>query len=172
MAKTYPDIGTFSPGDVLTAATMNDVGTNLDNQRVPPECVVVRTSNTTTINPVDWNSEQTDTDGMYDAGTPSRITIQTPGIYVINFSGYLSGTTNLTNPSAFIAKNGAAASRNYLTPIGPNAIFSLVATLELVATDYITAGLTGTGGTLTFVGAATNTDQQGRLAATWLGQVS
>lgn len=172
MAKTYNTIGTFTAGQVLTAAEMNELGENSNNYRVPPSCVVHRTTNATTINPVDWETEQTDTDGMFVIGTPSRVTINTAGIYLINFSGYMSGTSTLVNPSAYIGKNGAAAARNYLTPIGPNAIFSLTATLELVPTDYITAGLSGTGGTVVLVGAATNTDQQGRLAVTWLGQAS
>jgi hypothetical protein len=39
MAKTYPTIGPFTAGDILTAATMTDIETNLTNQRVPPSCM-------------------------------------------------------------------------------------------------------------------------------------
>jgi hypothetical protein len=39
MAKTYPAIGPFTAGDILTAATMTDIQTNLANQRVPPDAV-------------------------------------------------------------------------------------------------------------------------------------
>ena len=36
MPKTYNTISTFTSGQVLTAAQMNEIGTNVNNYRVPP----------------------------------------------------------------------------------------------------------------------------------------
>jgi hypothetical protein len=81
MAKTYPTIGPFTAGDILTAATMTDIQTNLTNQRVPPMCRINQTSgqtiNDATNTVLTFAGEQFDTDGMHDLVTNnSRITIQ------------------------------------------------------------------------------------------------
>jgi|DEB0MinimDraft_3_1074331.scaffolds.fasta_scaffold38559_1 hypothetical protein len=121
MAKTYPDIGTFSPGDILTAATMNEVGTNLDNQRVPPMCLLtiaslavtaqVTLGNTTTTGT--W-TEEVDTDAMHDTSTnPTRITVNTAGIYIVTAS--LLGGVGSINSYAMIKVNGTALVQSTFT---------------------------------------------------------
>lgn len=92
MAKTYPDIGTFSSGDILTAATMNDVGTNLDNFRIPSIFIgsFAQSANDSTNTDLTL-TEISDTDTMFTSGT--TVTINTTGVYMVTCYGQWSGGT-------------------------------------------------------------------------------
>lgn len=115
MSKTYPAIGPFAPGDILAAATMTNIDTNLDNQRVPPMCLVKRTANSAnlsqnTTNTVDFSTsvatEVFDTDGMHSLVTnASRITPTTAGVYTI--TGTLQLTASFNFCDVRIVKNGS-----------------------------------------------------------------
>lgn len=113
MAKTYPDIGTFTSGQILTAATMNDVGTNLDNFRSPPLCIAVSNATKTltknTFVTIDFQTEDYDTDGMHSNVTNnSRITPTTAGVYL--FSAYIPTAANAVSGIATrLYKNGTTA---------------------------------------------------------------
>ena len=105
MPKTYPDVGTFTSGQILTAATMNQVADNLDNQRSPAMARITMTANVAvaTGSHTDFagflstNSTETfDTDGMVSlSAVASAITIQTAGIYsctaVASWAGSAAG---------------------------------------------------------------------------------
>ena len=101
MPKTYPDVGTFTSGQILTAATMNQVADNLDNQRSPAMARITMTANVAvaTGSHTDFagflstNSTETfDTDGMVSlSAVASAITIQTAGIYSCTGSRFASG---------------------------------------------------------------------------------
>jgi hypothetical protein len=98
MAKTYNTIGTFTAGNILTAAQMNGIGTNVNNYRVPPMVSVFKTAaqsannNTGTI--VTWNTEYVDTDAMWTSGASSVFTVTTPGIYLLTVSLNMTTNTN------------------------------------------------------------------------------
>jgi hypothetical protein len=98
MPKTYPDIGTFTSGQILTAASMNQVGTNLDNFRVPPMASVYKTAAQSVANNtgviVSWNTEYVDTDEMWDSGTSSVITAKTAGVYLLTVSINMTSNTS------------------------------------------------------------------------------
>ena len=105
MAKTYNTISTFTAGQVLTAAQMNEIGTNSNNYRVPPLARITMTSNVAVANGshtdfagfLNTNSTETfDTDGMVSlSGTASAITVQTAGVYsctgVASWAGSAAG---------------------------------------------------------------------------------
>lgn len=180
MAKTYPDIGTFSPGDILTAATMNDVGTNLDNQRVKPMVEVRRTTTQSTPNSqwaytsYDASAAIFDTDSMWDSGNPTYITIQTAGVYL--FSVQTCWATN-TSGSRFVVihKNSATpgdATYFAYSNLLPNTIsdqtLAVSAVHQCAVSDKIAVGVyQNSGGSLNL---ALNPYQA--LRAVWLGQVS
>ena len=115
MAKTYNTIGTFTAGQVLTAAEMNEIGTNSNNYRVPPMCLLKRTANSAnltqnTTNTVDFSTsvatEVFDTDGMHSLVTnASRITPTTAGVYSVNATLQLTAGFNFLDLR--IVKNGS-----------------------------------------------------------------
>ena len=90
MAKTYPAIGPFTAGDILTAATMTDVQTNLTNQRVPPLFVAsfAQSANDVTNTSLTLTAVA-DTDTMFASGT--TLTVNTAGLYMITCYGSWSG---------------------------------------------------------------------------------
>jgi len=118
MAKTYNTISTFTAGQVLTAAQMNDLGENSNNYRVPPMCLVYRSTDLTgyTHNTaITWDAEGHDTDGMWSSGTD--VTIQTSGVYLLHFKANVSGSATITQASPGIAINGTFIGVFYQTNI-------------------------------------------------------
>ena len=83
-----------------------------------PRCRVYRTTNGgnfTGSQFVTWQAESWDTDDMWDGGTPNRITINTPGLYLVQFCSRLSGFTSDPRYSgAYLYRSGAALSRTLM----------------------------------------------------------
>lgn len=180
MAKTYPDIGTFSPGDILTAATMNEVGTNLDNQRVPPMAEVRRTTTQTVANAT-WNHVSFDvsaaifdTDTMWDSANPTYLTIKTAGVYV--FSAQVSFANNAAGARLVIIEKNAPGpgsgpyfSYMNLLPQSVSDQTIAISAIESCAVNdkiYLTV-YQSSGGNLNLT-----TNPYQALRAVWLGQVS
>jgi hypothetical protein len=73
--------GEFPSADKMTT-NVRDAG---NFWRAPPLCVLRRDTDlsigTSTFVAVTWQTVDVDNDGMFDAGTPTRITAQTPGWY-------------------------------------------------------------------------------------------
>jgi len=175
MAKTYPDIGTFSPGDILTAATMNEVGTNLDNHRVPPMCRVKQTSgqqvNDASPAIAAFNAEDFDTDAMHDNSTNnSRVTIKTAGVYLIIASAaYTAGVSD--DASMSLLKNGAGGIGGYTSwgPANTGAGMTTSLLIQLAVNDYIELSLYQNNSANT---PRTTDTTQTFIMAIWQGQVS
>jgi hypothetical protein len=177
VAKTYPAIGPFAPGDILTAATMTDIDTNLENQRVPTMASVYRSaalSHTSNgfYQSIAWDTQaftQTDT-GMWSAGTnPSRVTLTTAGLYVVTATvSPGASATGFRIPSIY--KNGAAAAYGDTTPGNATINYCNVSALiQSDGDDYVEIFVfQNSGGNIAYtVGAATM-----QCSVAWLGQVS
>jgi hypothetical protein len=168
MAKTYPTIGPFTAGDILTAATMTDIETNLTNQRVPPSCLLTIASLAVTAQ-VDLGNtttggtwvEQVDTDDMHDAVTnPTRITVKTAGIYLVTAN--LLGSGANIDAFAMIKVNGT---QTVQTSMGIASYFTRgQATLvhSAAVNDYYEFS----------TAAASSLTSAFRFSAVWLGQAS
>jgi hypothetical protein len=177
VAKTYPTIGPFTAGDILTAATMTDVQTNLTNQRVPPSCRVRKTGSQVFTNPTtisfdtDAGSGAHDTDGMWDAGSPTVITIQTTGLYLVTCAiSAGSATANAITTLQMSLNTSAGGSfvsfgANGNTGTGACASASGVTSLTAGDTVSVLCYFNGSGTGLTIGGGTT-------MSATWVGQVS
>lgn len=177
MPKSYPDIGTFTSGQILTAATMNDVATNLDNFRVPPMCSVYRsaalshTSNGA-FQSIAFDTEDYDTDGMWTSGANAdRITFDTSGIYLCEGAVAFSG--NASNSRAIrIVDSAAATIIAYASEPGPTAAdggaLVCMRVWEFTAGDYIKLeAFQNSGGNLAY---SVGTPAYVHLTATYLGQ--
>lgn len=179
MAKTYNTIGTFTSGAILTAAQMNEIGTNTNNYRVPPLCRVYRnaalshTSSANNQTPAFDTESFTNTDGgavsgMWTSGDGSKITIRTAGVYVvtatIQFAANGTGFRQLEillNGTTVIGKEVEAGNSSYSSTLNASTIYSFAATNYIQCQVYQNSG-----GNLAYdVGIGTMT-----LSAAWVGQ--
>ena len=165
MAKTYNTISTFTAGQVLTAAQMNDLGENSNNYRVPPMCLLTRSGQSITAStdtPITGYTEDVDTDGMYAAGSPTRITIATAGLYMLNLNVQWSGTAS-TRTDCYIKPSGGSTTAYRDVRHGTSERNHITIVAECAAADYFEAYVYYAPGTL----SATV-----RFSATWIGQAS
>lgn len=179
MPKTYADltVANATAGNAILASDIATVFTNSNNYRVPPMCRVQRTSTSAalaTSDPIPFNSEVYDTDGMWEGVTnPSRITANTAGVYLFTGSLRIDGTSAFTQVNFFAKKNNGTEQywQNVQSITGTFYAAAVAFTISLAANDYVQifTGHSG-GGTVTANGSATSLICN--LSATWLGQVS
>ncbi len=177
MAKTYNTISTFTSGQVLTAAQMNEIGTNSNGFRVPTICSVYRNAALSQTSSGNWQSIAWDTEhftqtdsGMWSSGTnPSRITLTTAGVYLV--TGSTQPSTGATGIRALaVYKDGAAEAYGDMTDANATVNYCNVSALvRSTGTNYVELfQFQNSGGNISYtVGAATM-----RFSATWLGQAS
>jgi len=177
MAKTYNTFTNVSTGDVLTATNFNNVLTNIANYRVPPACIVYRSSDLTSDSQgtaITWNARAIDPDGMWSSGTD--MTIGTDGLYLLTLKGQVQGTATITAMGWRIAINGTQAVQSYTTSVNSGILTqnSVLIVASLVAGNTVSANVTIGGGSAYIVkgGASVNAEAVTSLSAAWLGQVS
>lgn len=181
----YTPPSTVTGSDVLTAALWNtQVKDNLNTLYKPPACLVRRTTQLTPFTSgtaVTWEGAIYDTTGpgspMFSLASPTRVTIQVTGLYLIDAYIIINSTSTITVPTGLvIAVNGTTKFNTLLAISGllPTANQSVATTLSLAAGDYIEAKPSSTtGGTLSINGNATNYHfVQSRLSVAWLGSTT
>ena len=173
MAKTYNTLSNVTVGSVLTASDYNEAVENSNNFRVPPNTKAVLTSNVayTSNTPISWASANYDTeapsDPAWSSGSPTLITIQTDGIYVVTLHCAISGTGLSGIGAVDLDVNGIGVTSSYHPLFGStncNMALAYTASLSEGATLRARATITG-GGTLTM-------NSNSYLAASWVGQGS
>lgn len=180
MAKTYNSIPTVSTGDVYTATAHNNIVTNVNNYRVPPTAIAVRTTASaayTLGTNISFESATAsgghDTDSIWAAGSPTLLTIQTTGVYLITFNGYVTMASTGGVQTIVIMKGANSMCEMYLPNSGTNHLWSISHVASLVAGDTLAFRHTNGGsGAATIYGGASNSNTQTRAGITWLGQVS
>jgi hypothetical protein len=148
MPWTTPE--TAVAGNVLTAAYLNtNVRDNTSFLFTPPSVRVHRTSNLTGYSSdaaITWSAEEWDTDGMWSSG--STITIQTAGLYLINFAGRAGGSATISRIQPHVKNAGSALSATdyVVTDSGTFSQFNLSIVRKLAAGATITATVVFVGG--------------------------
>lgn len=178
MAKTYGTVTTFTAGSVLTAAQLNVASTAINNLVAPCFCKVIRSTDVAhpgTGTGFSWSSAEIDTDSMYAAGSPTRITINTAGIYVVNAMAYITNTTKYTTaPTLRVYKNGTAVASigmDYQNDGYVSVSGNVTTLLNLAAADYLELSSTfGGGGTITVSGNLTSGRTE--MSASWIGRTA
>jgi hypothetical protein len=178
MAKTYNTISTFTAGQVLTAAQMNDLGENSNNYRVPPAAVIYRSSTAAVSSGVAINfdaSAVVDTDSMTTNKASGYIEVSTPGIYVASWGFRFSATSGATycDATLYFGSGSAAPTgllvENYGLAFNGNDGSSYVsAVLSLAANDTVGARITTNGVSPVLAGGVAHN----RFSLVWLGQAS
>jgi hypothetical protein len=177
MPKTYNTLSNVTVGSVLTASDYNKAVENSNNFRVPPSCIVYRSSDLTGYSQgaaITWNAEAIDTDGMWSSGTD--VTIQTPGLYLLTLKGQVQGSATITAMGWRIAIGGTTAVQSYSTSVNSGILTQNTVCLiaSLAATNTVSANVTIGGGSAYIVkgGANPNSESVSSLQVAWLGQVS
>jgi hypothetical protein len=179
MPKTYNSltVANATAGSAILASDQAKVFENVNNYRVPPSCIVYRSSDLTSYSQgtaITWNAEAIDTDGMWSSGTD--VTIQTAGLYLLTLKGQVQGTATITAMGWRIAIGGTSAVQSYTTSVNSGTItqnsVSIVA--SLAATNTVSANVSIGGGSAYIVkgGASVNSEAVTSLSVVWLGQVS
>lgn len=121
MGYTTPN--TVSGSDTLTAALWNtQIRDNMEWLRKPPACQVYRNASTAyTSGAISFTTSAFDNDAMWSAASPSRVTIKTAGIYLIQ---------------SYLVVNGVSAAQGLQTT------YYLNGTIQLAQTEYATSNLT------------------------------
>lgn len=173
MAKTYTAPTTVSVGDAITASLYNTyVGTNVANLIVPASVSVYRTSALSSYTngaAITWQAEHYDTDAMWTSG--SAITINTTGLYLVNFLSQLTATATLGLVSAEIKRSSVSILSGFAAIYnGTETRICLSGVIDLTAADSISADVFSVGGSnYSLIGGATYGEAQTRLSLTWIG---
>lgn len=182
MAKSYPTINTFNARDSLTLNVANDIGTNINNNRVPPMCRVFMASNQAissgTLTDVVWTNQDFDTEepseNMWTSG--ASVTIRTAGIYLLATTIWFT-VNNTGQRQLSITKNASANAETprvaqaflVATTTAVNNPLSVSTVASLAVGDVIKVNVWANTTGINVLGA---TDTPSHLSVTWLGQVS
>ena len=150
MAKTFTNIASFTSGQILTAAQMNEIGTTLNNNTVPPAVRIARTT-AQSIPDATWTivnsyAETFDTDGMWTAAN-DYIEIQTAGMYLVSCSGgFITNATGnrigtITRNSVDIFQSSAVGQGLWYGVVGGSLLVNLAALDKIRFQVYQTRGV-------------------------------
>ena len=180
MAKTYTAVPSVNTGDVYTAASYNTyTAANVSNLIVPPAAKIWRTSNLTgytTGAQITYQAVSYDTDSMWSSGTPTVLTIQTAGIYVVTFSVNWSATATVTAWQPAININNGASNVARLELACPSttqgwAVVTYTGSLGVSTVLGSSVSFTG-GSAYSLNGSGSDVASNTILTATWIGRTS
>ena len=149
---------------------------NYSNRIVPPSARLIRSSSLTSYtsgSAITWSSAALDTDGMFAAGSPTVLTVQSSGIYVITFNAYVTGSPTFSYSLPKISRNGTSVCFAYSFGVSNETGFAISTIRSLNAGDTVSASVQISGGSAYVVqGSATEGEGQSSLAVAWIGRAS
>lgn len=178
MAKTYTSVPTVSTLATYPSATYNTyTAQNINNLIVPPAARARLTSakSLATAAAISWDTTATigwDTDSMWSVSSPTRLTANTPGLYVVTVNVLIQVTVAASTVQAVQVRcNGTSYGEwsSYQTvPI--NGFVETTVTALINATtagDYFDASYAFTGGSHSAL-----SDNRNSFSAVWVGRTS
>lgn len=143
-----------APNNPPTVSLRRDASFNLTNA-----------ANTT----ISWDIEEWDTDNMWVIGSPTRITINTPGIYVVTANALITSNATGLRELNFLVNGAVVGAVNANNAVnGTNHGATLSRTWKLGIGDFLeTRIFQNSGGTLTIV--ASGGHWWTNFSATWIG---
>ena len=159
--------GTNSEGAATSFARSNHI-----HAHNPPATRIRRTTNqsiaasTETI--ISFDAERYDTDNMWVVGTPTRITMNTAGLYDIKATVAFSAGGGSWTSYMFFRVNGTTriAQTQTLAPDTLGTTLTLATTWKFAATDYVEVGVWQNSGTEDVLSTASYSPE---FSATWIG---
>ncbi len=102
MAMTIPTIPSLPAGYIVQPGDLNNIAAGCTFLLGKPLSRVHQASSGQSIavspgTKVNWDTVDFDPDGMYSVGSPSQLTIQTPGFYKIRYMVQMTASTNIGN---------------------------------------------------------------------------
>jgi plastocyanin len=180
MAKTYTAASTVSAGNVYTAAAHNIIVTDTNNLIVPATVRARLTGGKalTSGNAIPWDAISSpgwDTDSMWSSGASTRLTVTTPGVYLVSCNILTQVTVaNSTSQTLTLryANPGTQIFAEFTNPVtvAINGFPTMNVTTLINATtsgDYFEAVYSFTGGTHTALN-----DNRNSFSAVWVGRTS
>ena len=154
-----------------------DHETRIASLKVPPSASVLRSTDLTpytTGTVITWQSARYDTDSMWSAGAPTRLTVNTPGIYLITFYVYVAAVATMTHIQPDILIDGNQFQTNFFPSTNSTTAYEGVsATASLTAGQFIGGSVYfNSGSSHVIKGSASYGGTQTRLTATLLGATS
>jgi hypothetical protein len=177
-----PNISAWNAGAEHDEDMFNAVSYAINFLLAPPECRVNQTSaqsianNTTTATAISFNSASIDNDGMWNSGTPTYITIQTPGWYECEFAIAFpthAGETLVRGYGLYLNGNltygsGTYAYNEFINDQSTNPQPVVTYDMFLNTGDQVMVGvIQGSGVSLSTVSSASIKDQQTFLRVRW-----
>lgn len=175
-----PDLSAWQAGMEHDEEAFNAVTYALNFLLDPPECRINQTTaqavanSTTTNTAMTFQSASLDNDGMWDAGHPTYLTIQTPGWYEVEFAmcwATKADTTLRTQALTFngdLALNSGVATAYYINDGAATPQISQSYDMFLNTGDQLGLGaLQNSGASLNSAPSASIKDQQIYLRVRW-----
>jgi D-alanyl-D-alanine dipeptidase len=189
MAKTYNTLaGDVSAGSVLTASAYNQLLTNARNYRIPPMCILHRTTAQTISNntetvvqygtaAVDTGATESPADAMATTGASARITIKTAGVYQVSLQVAWTSVASTFIRASWIKWTSGATIRRIAPAeykVTDGSVATSMSTAVSLAVNDTLEGLVyhdrGSNLDIALYGGAGNLASV--LSAVWIGQVS
>jgi hypothetical protein len=160
-----PSTRTFLAGERVTAANLNAATKTVQDFILnPPRAMVYASAATNTLAvstfaDIAFDAEEYDTDSIHSVTVNnSRLTINTPGNYLITGSANFGNNSGGTARNLRLTKNGTQVAYQFSANAALTVQFSLTTMLYCNAGDYLTLGAyQNSAGTLTLVNGRTNT---------------
>lgn len=177
MAKTYTAVPNVSTLQTYASADYNTyTATNISNLIVPPSVCVQRNTNVsyTTGTDITWEAAGWDTDGMWSAGSPTGVTVQTTGLYLITIIGRFQATATLANIYPYVTVDGTSINyQNIPADSSTSAYFFGSITVSLTAGQVVRLKVNmGGGSAYILTGNTVVSDSRSRMILTWIGRTS
>lgn len=170
MAKTFTNltVANATAGNAVLASDHATNFQNVNNLMVPPMVRAYRSTSAFSITPgagayIDWNNETIDTDTMHDNNTnPSRLTVQTAGVYLVNTVVTIdfTGTSTLRQAKLTHTTSNGGTTTGFSVAydaysLGSVAVVSMTGMYEAAVGDYFRVSLeANSGGSATTVRAS------------------
>ncbi len=173
-----PNLAMWNAGAEHDAETFNELSYALSFVLSPPECCVRQTSAQSLapggVRAISFSGADRDNDGMWDAGTPTLITIQTSGWYELEWAVSFATRSDSTSRATSIYLNGNLTSDaaycyyNYFDVSSSTPQLWQTYDLFLNAGDTVHLGAShGSATALNTASSSTLADQQTFLRARW-----
>lgn len=142
----YVDPSTVAAGDVATAAWADIMVNDVTFLHGPPAC---RLYNSTTqaiasgaVHTISFDTERFDTDGMHVSGSPTHITFNTAGKYLVGATISMhSSAATLINPTIRLNATSFIASAQIAPIASQNTEIAIGTIYQFAAADFIELGV-------------------------------
>lgn len=176
MAKTYTTVPSKISGETFTLTNWSThVRDNINNLIVPPSVRAYRSTTqsitNSAFNSISFDGDRWDSDSMWSNASPTRITINTTGVYLVGCSVYWATNSTGIRTLRIMVNATTAIGYNEINAgvsAGPGQVINSI--YNFTAGDYITFDVFQTSGGSLDLASGSAYSPEGWAA--WLGKAS